>query len=76
MRPGRFAKVNDVMLAEALRQLLPIASYGMAATSVINHQLVVMRAEMVLDYWTRQERGRIKQLGGALPRLNTCHTPP
>jgi hypothetical protein len=38
MRPCRFPKVNDVMLAEALRQLLPVASYGMASTSVTNHR--------------------------------------
>jgi hypothetical protein len=76
MRPSRFPKVNDVMLAEALRQLLPVASHGMASTSVTNHRRVVMRAENVLDYWTRQERGRIKQLGGPLPKIEyPAYTP-
>jgi hypothetical protein len=69
MRPSRFPRVNDVMLAEAMRQILPLAATGMTVTAVFHHRSQVMRAEVVLDMRTRQERGRIKSLGGPLPKL-------
>jgi hypothetical protein len=67
MRPGRFPKVNDVILAEALRQLIPVAEAGVRVSMTYNAAMAFRRAEMMLDMWTRQERGRIKRLGGPLP---------
>jgi hypothetical protein len=67
MRPDRFPEVNDVMLAEAIRQLLPLAE---RASREINERWAdraVQRAEMALTMWVRQERGRAKLLDGALP---------
>jgi hypothetical protein len=69
MRPGRFPKVNDVILAEALRQLIPVAESGVRASMTHNAVMAFRRAEMMLDMWTRQERGRIKKLGGPLPPI-------
>jgi hypothetical protein len=64
MRPGRFPKVNDVILAEALRQLIPVAESGV---STHNSLMAFRRAQTVLDMWVRQERGRVEKLGGPLP---------
>jgi hypothetical protein len=67
MRPDRFPKVNDVMLAEALRQLLPLAE---KAAKEINERWAVgalQRADITLAMWVRQGRGRAKQLDGSLP---------
>jgi hypothetical protein len=69
MRPGRFPKVNDVILAEALRQLIPVAETGVRVSMSHNAVMAFRRAEMMLDMWTRQERGRIKKLGGPLPAI-------
>jgi hypothetical protein len=69
MRPGRFPKVNDVILAEALRQLIPVAESGVRASMTHNAAMAFRRAEMLLDMWARQERGRIKKLGGPLPPI-------
>jgi hypothetical protein len=66
-RPGRFPKVNDVMLAEALRQLIPVAEFGVRTLKTNNAVMPFRRAEIVLDMWVRQERGRVKTLGGSLP---------
>jgi hypothetical protein len=69
MRPARFPKVNDVILAEALRQLIPVAESSVRASKTHNAVMAFRRAEMMLDMWTRQERGRIKKLGGPLPPI-------
>jgi hypothetical protein len=66
-RPDRFAKVNDVMLAEALRQLLPVAETGVRKLKTANAVAPFRRAEVVLQMWARQERGRLKKLDGPLP---------
>lgn len=70
MRPSRFPKVNDVMLAEALRQLLPVADSGVRAVKTERAYKPYRRAEIVLEMWTRQERGRLKKLDGPLPVRN------
>ena len=67
MRPDRFPKVNDVMLAEALRQLIPVGEFGVRALKTDNAMGPYRRAQVVLEMWTRQERGRDKKLGGPLP---------
>jgi hypothetical protein len=67
MRPDRFPKVNDVMLAEALRQLIPVAQSGVLSLKTRNAAMPLFRAQNTLEMWTRQERGRLKKLGGALP---------
>lgn len=69
MRPGRFPKVNDVMLAEALRQMIPVAEFGVRALKTANAVGPYRRAETLLDMWVRQERGRLKKLGGELPQV-------
>jgi hypothetical protein len=67
MRPDRFPKVNDVVLAEALRQLLPVAQEGVRALRTMNAYMPLTRAHLMLEMWVRQERGRAKKLGGELP---------
>jgi hypothetical protein len=55
------------MLAEAIRQLLPVADH---AAHEINESWAVgavQRADMVLAMWTRQRRGRSSRLDGRLP---------
>ena len=69
MRPDRFPVVNDVMLAEALRQLIPVAEFGVRALKTVNAVRPYRRAGDVLEMWARQERGRRKKLGGPLPAL-------
>jgi hypothetical protein len=67
MRPDRFPIVNDVMLAEAIRQILPLAK---EAAGLFNERWAVssvQRADILLNMWVRQGRGRKKQLGGPLP---------
>jgi hypothetical protein len=58
MRPSRFPRVNDVMLAEAMRQILPLAATGMmapalmaAAPSLIIHPAILSagRKDVVID---------------------------
>lgn len=73
MRPGRFWKVNDVMLAEALRQLIPVAEFGVRALKTDKAVMPFRRAEMILDMWARQDRQRKKQLGGPLPSVARFH---
>ena len=67
MRPDRFPKVNDVMLAEAMRQLIPVAEFGVRALKTVRSVRPFRRAETMLNMWSRQERGRLKKLGGPLP---------
>jgi hypothetical protein len=67
MRPDRFPKVNDVMLAETLRQLIPVAEFGVRSLKTTHAIRPFRRAEVVLEMWTRQERGRLKKLDGPLP---------
>lgn len=67
MRPGRFPKVNDVMLAEALLELIPVAEGGVRVLETDDAVMTFRRAETILKMWTRQEKGRIKKLGGPLP---------
>lgn len=67
MRPDRFPKVNDVMLAEALRQLIPVAEFGVRSLKTTHAVRPFRRAEVVLEMWARQERGRLKKLEGSLP---------
>ena len=67
MRPDRFPKVNDVMLAEALRQLIPVAESGVRVLKTTRAVRCFRRAELALEMWTRQERGRAKKLDGPLP---------
>lgn len=69
-RPDRFPKVNDVMLAEALRQLLPVAEIGVRSERTNGNVGPFRRAELMLRMWTRQERGRAKKLGGPIPPSN------
>jgi hypothetical protein len=69
MRPDKFPKVNDVMLAEALRQLIPVAEFGVRSLKTDNAVMPFRRAEMILDMWARQDRQRKKQLGGPLPPM-------
>jgi hypothetical protein len=67
MRPDRFPKVNDVMLAEAMRQILPLAK---EAAGLFNERWAVssvQRADLMLNMWVRQGRGRKKRLDGPLP---------
>lgn len=66
-RPDRFPKVNDVMLAEALRQLIPVAETAVRSERTNGNVGPFRRAEIILSMWTRQERGRAKKLGGPLP---------
>ena len=65
MRPSRFPLVTDAVLAEALRQLLPIA----AETSVPSWTAwrAHSRALTILEMWCRQDRKRFKLLEGPLP---------
>lgn len=67
MGPDRFPKVNDVMLAEAMRQLLPIAEFGLRAVKTSDLVPPFRRAETILTMWTAQRRGRLKQLDGPMP---------
>lgn len=67
MRHDKFPKVNDVMLAEALRQIIPAAGDGVIAKKSGSYIQAFRRAELVLAMWVKQERGREKQLGGPLP---------
>jgi hypothetical protein len=60
MRPDRFPKVNDVMLAEALRQVL-------ATPQGSGRVMPMIRAHTVLEMWLRQLRGRAQLLDGPLP---------
>lgn len=69
MRPERFPKVNDVMLAEALRQLMPVAEAGVRTIPTTRTVRPFRRAEAVLDMWVRQERGRRKKLDGPVPQI-------
>jgi hypothetical protein len=62
LRPDRFPKVNDVMPAEALRQLLPVAEFGVRALKAKHAVAPFRRAEVALGMWTRQERGRLSRL--------------
>lgn len=73
MRPDRFPIVNDVVLAEALRQLIPVAEFGVRALKTENAVGPYGRATMMLEMWARQERGRIKKLGGPVPRGSGFH---
>lgn len=73
MSPDRFAIVNDVMLAEALRQLLPVAEAGVRALKTHRAAGPFRRAEIVLDLWVRQEPGRRKKLDGPLPQVPRFH---
>jgi hypothetical protein len=75
MHPDRFPKVNDVILAEALRQLIPVAEFGVRALKTTHAVGPFRRAETVLEMWTRQERGRLKKLGGPLPRFTRFEGP-
>lgn len=68
MKPSTFPKVNDIMLAEALRQLIPVAEAGVRATKGQGVR-PYRRAEEVLDMWVRQERGRKKKVDGPLPKV-------
>ena len=67
MRPSRFPRVTDAVLAEALRQLIPIAQEGVAALNTSKAFGPLARAHLVLEMWCRQERGRKKLLAGPLP---------
>ncbi len=67
MRPDQFPRVNDVMLAEAMRQLLPVAELGLHAVQTSDLIGPFRRAETVLFMWTRQQRGRERKLDGPLP---------
>ena len=67
MRPDRFPIVNDVMLAEAVRQILPLAK---EAAGLFNENWAVssvQRADILLNMWVRQGRGRRKRLDGPIP---------
>jgi hypothetical protein len=67
MRPSRFPVVNDEFLAEALRQLIPVAQEGVAAVRTHEAAAPLLRAHIALEMWCRQKRGRAKLLGGPLP---------
>lgn len=67
MRPDRFPKVNDVMLAEALRQILPLAEGASREVFEKWADRAVQRADITLKMWVKQKRGRDKLLDGELP---------
>jgi hypothetical protein len=67
MRPDRFPKVNDVMLAEALRRLLPVAEIAVRSEKTEEIIFPFRGAEIMLRMWIRQERGRLKKLDGPVP---------
>jgi hypothetical protein len=53
-------KINDVMPAEAMRQILPLAERAAREVSERWAVSANFRAKFVLEVWTRQERGRAK----------------
>jgi hypothetical protein len=67
MRPDRFPKVNDVMLAEALRQVFQLAEHRAREINETWATNPIWRAHLILDMWARQERGRKQKLGGPIP---------
>jgi hypothetical protein len=67
MRLPKFPLVNDDFLAEALRQLIPVAQEGVAAVKTYEAAAPLLRAHIALEMWCRQKRGRAKLLGGPLP---------
>jgi hypothetical protein len=64
----RNPRINEVMLAEAVRQLLPLAEFGLRAVKTSDLLLPFRRAEYVLNAWVHQGRGRTKMLDGPLPK--------
>lgn len=65
-RPDRFYQVNDAILAEALRQLLPIAAKALSAENRKSVALPIVRAKTALEMWVRQGRGRKALLQGEI----------
>jgi len=64
---GGSPKVNETMLAEALRQLIPIAE---TAARTIGRSWAtgpVQRAVTVLNLWIEQGSARAQQLDGPVP---------
>jgi hypothetical protein len=64
----RYPKINDAMLAEALRQLLPVAELGLRSVKTSDLLGPFRRAERVLGLWEEQKPGRAAKLDGPLPR--------
>ena len=55
------------MLAEALRQILPLAEQASREVFEKWADRAVQRASIALTMWTKQERERAKRLDGELP---------
>jgi hypothetical protein len=61
VKPVILPRINDAMLAEAIRSLLPLAERAaleINETWAINP---VQRGELLLEMWTRQARGKGKR---------------
>jgi hypothetical protein len=69
LRPSSFPRVTEADLAELLRQLLPVAEAGVRALKTDEAAMIFRAAEVHLDMWCRQERGRHEQLRGPLPPI-------
>lgn len=66
---SHYPRVTSVLLAEGVRIALPIAELGIRAAKTIDTLMPFRRGETVLSMWTRQKPGRLKLLGGPLPRI-------
>jgi hypothetical protein len=64
---GGSPKINETMLAEALRQLVPLAETAARAVGRSWATRPVQRAVAVLNLWIEQDTTRIKQLDGPVP---------
>ena len=64
---GGSPKVNETMLAEALRQLIPIAEIAARTIGRSWATGPVQRAVTVLNLWIEQGTARAEQLDGPVP---------